>query len=70
MFRKLRQKTQGTLFVISHQERILNMADKIIYVKDGHIERYGIREQILPFILENAKDRSCTVLKSKKKGEI
>lgn len=57
VFEKMYEETQGSILIISHQERILNIADKIVYVKDGHIEDYGAREDILPSLLA-AEDNS------------
>lgn len=51
VFEDLRNKMHGTIFVISHQERILNIADRIIVLADGRIVRDGGRE-ILPELLE------------------
>ena len=48
VFEKMYDKTQGSIVIISHQERILNIADKIVVVKGGRIERQGTREEILP----------------------
>ncbi|MBQ8928411.1 MAG: ATP-binding cassette domain-containing protein [Oscillospiraceae bacterium] len=40
-----------TILVISHQERILNIADEIIVLADGHVTKQGTRDEILPQIL-------------------
>ena len=39
------------MLIISHQERILNIADEIVVIKDGQIASQGTREQILPGLL-------------------
>jgi Fe-S cluster assembly ATP-binding protein len=41
----------GTIVVISHQERILNIADEIIVLSGGSISMQGAKEEILPKIL-------------------
>lgn len=41
----------GTIVVISHQERILNIADEIIVLSNGVVSMQGSREEILPKIL-------------------
>lgn len=52
IFEKMRESTQDrTILVISHQERILNIADEIIVLADGNIEKLGRKEQILPSII-------------------
>lgn len=55
VFEKMHEQTQGTILIISHQERILNIADKIIYVKAGNVDKYGPREEILPGLLGNGR---------------
>lgn len=52
IFEKMRESTQDrTILFISHQERILNIADEIIVLADGKIEKQGPKEQILPSII-------------------
>ena len=41
-----------TIIVISHQERILNIADEIIVLADGVVTKQGTREEVLPTIAE------------------
>ena len=43
VFETMYEQTKGSILIISHQERILNIADKIIYIKDGTVEK--IRSQ-------------------------
>lgn len=49
-FGELRDKRNATILIISHQERILSMADKIIMVSDGVISGAGKPAEILPQI--------------------
>ncbi len=52
IFNSMRQDiNNGTIIVISHQERILNIADEILVLADGKITMQGKREYILPKIL-------------------
>ena len=51
VFRKMYERTKGTIMIISHQERILDIADKIIVVADGRIAAYGTKNEILPELL-------------------
>lgn len=51
IFEKMYNDTKGSILIISHQERILNIADKIIYIKDGQIEKYGTKSDVLPALL-------------------
>ena len=41
----------GSILIISHQERILEIADEIIVVADGRIERAGPRDEVLPHLI-------------------
>ena len=51
IFENLRQTERDrTIIVISHQERILNIADEIVVIADGAVQRQGSREEILPVI--------------------
>lgn len=51
VFEKLHEQVQGSIIIISHQERILKIADKIVVIADGEIVEYGKREDILPSLL-------------------
>ena len=54
VFERMRENTKGSILIISHQERILNIADEIIVIADGQITRKGKKEEILPAILGTA----------------
>ena len=69
VFEKMVRMTQGNILLISHQERILDIADKIIYLKDGQIAQYDTKENILPDILNSTKAGTCKVLDQKLKEE-
>ena len=60
VFEKMHEKTQGNILIISHQERILNIADKIVVIADGHVAAEGSKSEILPELL-NAKS-NCRVI--------
>jgi Fe-S cluster assembly ATP-binding protein len=51
VFEKMRDEINGTILIISHQERILDIADKIIVIANGEVEKIGTREDILPGLL-------------------
>lgn len=51
VFEKMYEVTNGSILIISHQERILNIADKIILLADGEISRVGTKEEIMPALL-------------------
>ena len=52
-FRMIHSRRESTLLIISHQERIINLADEIIMVADGKITRQGPKDEIFPEILAN-----------------
>lgn len=54
VFERMRQATDGSILIISHQERILNIADEIVVIADGKIQNQGSREAILPGLLGTA----------------
>ena len=63
VFERMRETTKGSIIIISHQERILEIADEIVVISDGNIAEQGPREQILPGLLGTASAQSgCTVL--------
>lgn len=66
-FEKLRCKKSGTLLVISHQERILNIADEIIVIANGRIRSAGKRADILPSLLTDEKTTLCPLGKEERK---
>lgn len=47
IFEDMRKIVKGTTLIISHQERILNIADEVILMKQGKIEKIGNKEQLL-----------------------
>lgn len=51
VFEKMRETTNGSIVIISHQERILEIADEIVVISDGSILKHGTRDEILPEIL-------------------
>ncbi|MFG6334764.1 MAG: ATP-binding cassette domain-containing protein [Lachnospiraceae bacterium] len=51
VFEKMHEEIRGTILIISHQERILNIADQIVLLSDGRIEKVGSREEIMPQLL-------------------
>lgn len=51
VFEKMHAETKGTILIISHQERILNIADQIVLLSDGRIEKVGSREAVMPDLL-------------------
>ena len=51
VFEHLHEKINGSILIISHQERILNIADRIVVLADGRVQSDGARKDILPGLL-------------------
>ena len=52
VFERMQEKNRdGSIIIISHQERILNIADQVIVLADGRIAKQGPKEEILPQLL-------------------
>lgn len=62
VFENMYEKTQGSILIISHQERILNIADRVVVIANGQVKDDGKKEDILPQLL--GAD-ACRVLTSK-----
>ena len=58
VFKKMRQENDGSIILISHQERIFEIADEIIVLADGQISMQGKKEDILPKLF--AQDNTCS----------
>lgn len=54
VFERMRKNTNGSILIISHQERILNIADEIVVIADGKIVNHGSRDEIMPQIMGTA----------------
>ena len=61
VFRSLKEERRRALFVISHQERILEIADEIVVIADGQVRLSGSREEILPQLLTGEKQGLCPI---------
>lgn len=59
-FEKIHNRKEESLILISHQERIIRMADRIMVIEDGKIGAVGEREEILPQLL--GKGDGCTCM--------
>ena len=58
-FVEIKENYAGTLLIISHQERILNIADEIVVIANGVVKNIGKKEEILPTLLEVSKTGDC-----------
>lgn len=51
VFEAMHESIKGNILIISHQERILDIADKIVLLKEGEIAQVGTKDEIMPQIL-------------------
>lgn len=58
-FKSLKEDNEDALLIISHQERILEIADKIIVISDGRITKEGSSDEILPQIVGGGFKAHC-----------
>lgn len=54
VFEHIRDSKHGAVIIISHQERILEIADRIVVISGGEITATGARQEILPELLKNS----------------
>ena len=65
VFEEIRDRRESTLIIISHQERILSIADEIVMVQSGKIGLHGPSRTIFPMICKN----DCNVCRTDEKGD-
>lgn len=68
VFEDMRNLIKGTTLIISHQERILNIADEVILMKNGKIEKIGTSKDILKQELCTSNGVCCKLNKEVKKN--
>ncbi len=61
VFRELREGLRGAVVVISHQERILSIADNLVVVAGGRVQDQGPGEKLLPGLLRGEGHGACPV---------
>ena len=66
VFRSMYERTKGNILIISHQERILDIADKIIVISGGRVAAQGTKDEIMPSLLGNT---SAGCYKTARKGD-
>jgi Fe-S cluster assembly ATP-binding protein len=60
VFQKLREDIHdSSILIISHQERILSIADEIIVLRDGRVVSQGAREDVYPQLIKAETDVMC-----------
>ena len=63
VFERMHKEINGMILIISHQERILNIADEIILISDGRVMAAGNREEMIPKLLST--ESACSALADK-----
>ncbi len=63
VFENMHEKIGGSIMIISHQERILDIADTVIVIADGTVKKSGSKAEILPELLGAAS--VCKTLEEK-----
>ena len=52
VFENMHERTNGMIVIISHQERILNIADKILVLANGEVADYGSKDDVFPKVMD------------------
>ena len=55
VFEDMHRESENSLIIISHQERILNIADEIVVLADGNVQARGQKKDILPELLKGTE---------------
>lgn len=65
VFENMQEQTHGSILIISHQERILNIADEIILLAAGSVKKQGSKDEILPELLRTTAPVNCNKITDK-----
>ena len=60
-FEQIKKESNQSIIIISHQERILQMADRVMVIEDGRLAGVGLREDVLPVLMREGP-ANCTFL--------
>ena len=60
VFERMYEKNKGSILIITHQERILDIADTVIVLAEGQVTAQGTKEEILPDLFGTQKP--CRVI--------
>lgn len=64
VFEKMRENNKNSILIISHQERILDIADEIILLSEGVVKSHGSKDEILPMVLGENNSGICAKLQA------
>jgi len=60
VFRRMRERMEdSSILIISHQERILNIADEIVVLRDGRVEKRGTHSELYPGLMADSASEAC-----------
>lgn len=59
VFNNMRKDKEKSMIIISHQERIMDIADEIVVISEGRVMSHDKRDEILPCLLEGTNRRCC-----------
>ena len=62
-FEEIHKKKKESIIIISHQERIIQMADRIMVIRAGRVQQIGTKEEVMPLLLEGDGDAGCKYMK-------
>jgi ABC-type transport system involved in Fe-S cluster assembly, ATPase component len=68
VFENIRDKHHGAVTIISHQERILEIADKIVVISGGYVTAHGSKDEILPELLSDST--ACKFYKARAGAQV
>ena len=63
-FEAIHKEKKESIVIISHQERIIQMADRIMIIRDGKVEKIGTKEEVMPALLEGEGEAGCKYMKN------
>ena len=58
-FGRIHKEKKETLLLISHQEKIIRMADRILVIREGRVDACGSAEEILPGLFGEERECAC-----------
>ncbi|MBE6682600.1 MAG: ATP-binding cassette domain-containing protein [Ruminococcaceae bacterium] len=62
-FRELHKESDATIIIISHQERIISLADEICVLSGGEIAQHGARDEIFPKLMAGDLNYGCQYMR-------
>ncbi|MDO5601252.1 MAG: ATP-binding cassette domain-containing protein [Oscillospiraceae bacterium] len=63
-FRDISCRNNESVILISHQERIMELADDMAVIADGQVQRYGTKADVLPYLMQDFNE-TCRFKRSR-----